>query len=463
MQNFLAEATWAEVLQIMGEKYVKSSIDLWLGKAYISDFDGKTVTVTAENSFKRDNIIKHYQSRVEETLSQVMDMKVRVMINCREDLGKEESNIFNKTETPYNTEKEAKKEEEDETVNIWNGYTFENFVVGSSNRVAQAACLNVATTPSTNINPLFIYGPSGLGKTHLLFAIINDVKKRYRNYNILYVTGEQFTNEIIDAIASSKASSSNGTRPTGAFRDKYRSVDMLLVDDIQFIAGKMTVQEEFFHTFDTLYKLKKQIVLTSDRPPRDIDLLEDRLRTRFESGLIVDIQPPDPELRTAIFKQKTQSLGLDVPNDVLSYMAENIDSNIRQIEGAIKKLWAQSFITSEKITLEMAKTILADYLKSTRPVITTDKIFSILEKRYGIMREEMLGKRRTGDIVYARHIAIYLIQEYTDLSLKKTGKLFERDHTTIMAARDSVQHRIKSDAAFSREISDIKEDLEKKK
>ena len=463
MQNFLAEATWAEVLQIMGEKYVKSSIDLWLGKAYISDFDGKTVTVTAENSFKRDNIIKHYQSRVEETLSQVMDMKVRVMINCREDLGKEESNIFNKTETPYNAEKDIKKEETDETINIWNGYTFENFVVGSSNRVAQAACLNVATTPSTNINPLFIYGPSGLGKTHLLFAIINDVKKHYKNYNVLYVTGEQFTNEIIDAIASSKASSSNGTRPTGEFREKYRSVDMLLVDDIQFIAGKMTVQEEFFHTFDTLYKLKKQIVLTSDRPPRDIDLLEERLRTRFESGLIVDIQPPDPELRTAIFKQKTQSLGLDVPNDVLSYMAENIDSNIRQIEGAIKKLWAQSFITRETITLEMTKTVLADYLKSTRPVITTDKIFSVLEKRYGISREEMLGKRRTGDIVYARHIAIYLIQEYTDLSLKKTGKLFERDHTTIISARDNVLHRIKSDAAFSREISDIKEDLEKKK
>ena len=461
MQNFLAEATFAEVLQIMGEKYVESSVNFFLGKAYISDFDGVNITITAENSFKRDAIINRYKTRLEDTLCQVMDTKVRVIVNSREDIGKEETNIFDKTETPYTNEK--KEIPEESTDNIWNGYTFENFVVGSSNRVAQAACINVASTPSTNINPLFIYGPSGLGKTHLLFAIINEVKKKHSNYNVLYVTGEQFTNEIIDAIASSKASSANGTRPTGVFRDKYRSVDMLLVDDIQFIAGKMTVQEEFFHTFDTLYKLRKQIVLTSDRTPRDMDLLEERLRTRFESGLIVDIQPPDPELRTAIFKQKTQSLGLDVPNDVLSYMAENIDSNVRQIEGAIKKIWAQSFINREKITLEMAKTVLADYLKSTRPVITTDKIFSVLERRYSISREEMLGKRRTGDIVYVRHIAIYLIQEYTDLSLKKTGKLFDRDHTTIISARDSVLKRMKSDAAFSREISEIKEDLEKKK
>ena len=462
MQNFLAEATFAEVLQIMGEKYVASSINYWFAKAYISDFDGINVTVTAENSFKRDIIISRYQSRLEEELCRVMETKVRVIINSREDLDKEEAQIFDKTETPYTNEKETGVTEEN-TDNIWNGYTFENFVVGSSNRVAQAACFNVACTPSTNINPLFIYGPSGLGKTHLLFAIINEVKRTHPKYNILYVTGEQFTNEIIDAIASSKASSSGGTRPTGIFRDKYRSVDMLLVDDIQFIAGKMTVQEEFFHTFDTLYKLHKQIVLTSDRTPRDMDLLEERLRTRFESGLIADIQPPDPELRTAIFKQKTQSLGLEIPNDVLAYMAENIDSNVRQIEGAIKKLWAQSFITREKITLDMAKTVLADYLKSTRPVITPEKIFSVLERRYSISREEMLGKRRTGDIVYVRHIAIYLIQEYTDLSLKKTGKLFERDHTTIISARDSVLKRMKSDAAFGKEISEIKEDLEKKK
>lgn len=462
MQNFLAEATFAEVLEIMGARYVISSVDFWLGKAYISDFDGVNVTVTAENAFKRDVIINRYQQRLEDTLCEVMGSKVRVIVNSREDLGKEESRIFDKTETPSNTTEKETSEEENAD-NIWNGYTFDNFVVGSSNRVAQAACLNVASTPSTNINPLFIYGPSGLGKTHLLFAIINEVKKLHGKYNVLYVTGEQFTNEIIDAIASSKVPSANGTRSTGVFRDKYRSVDMLLVDDIQFIAGKMTVQEEFFYTFDTLYKLKKQIVLTSDRTPRDMDLLEERLRTRFESGLIVDIQPPDPELRTAIIKQKTQQLGLEVPNDVLSYIAENIDSNVRQIEGAIKKLWAQSFINRESISLDMAKAVLADYFKSTRPAITTDKIFSVLERRYAISREEMLGKRRTGEIVYARHIAIYLIQEYTDLSLKKTGKLFERDHTTIISARDSVIKRMKSDASFNREIMDIKEDLEKKK
>jgi chromosomal replication initiator protein len=334
---------------------------------------------------------------------------------------------------------------------MYRGYTFENFVVGSSNKVAQSACLAVATNPVIRINPLFLYGPSGLGKTHLLFAIVNEAKKHNQGISILYVTGEQFTNEIIDAITA---------KNTTEFREKYRSVDMLLVDDIQFIAGKVVVQEEFFHTFDTLYKMQKQIVLTSDKPPKDINPLEERLKTRFEMGLIADIQPPETELRTAIFKQKTQSLGLDIPNDVLTYLAENIKSNVRQIEGAVKKLWAQSFITNEKITLEMAQNVLTDYFRDYRPAITPETIFKLLEKRYGISKDEMLGKKRTADIVYARHIAIFLIQESTDLSLKKIGKLFDRDHSTIISARDNVMKRMKSDSLFNNEIAEIKDELE---
>ena len=282
-----------------------------------------------------------------------------------------------------------------------------------------------------------------------MFAIINEVKRKNPKCNIIYITGEQFTNELIDALAAKK------NEENVAFRDKYRNCDMLLVDDIQFIAGKYSIQEEFFHTFDALYKMKKQIVLTSDRSPKDIQHLEDRLVTRFEMGLITDIQPPDPELRTAIFKIKTKEAGIELSNEVLTFLAENIRSNIRQIEGAIKKLWAQSFITGEKITLDMAKEVLKDYFKpDRRRELIPENILNYVAKRYGIVRDDILSKKRTSELVYARHIAIYLTCELTDLSLKKVGKQFNRDHATIISAKNSVVTRMKNDAAFANDINE---------
>lgn len=454
----LGDTYLREVISNLKEYIPLDLINLWFGKATATDFDGNSITIVAENDFKKNIIIKRYLERVEKEFQNVCGRYVRVMVTSRDDVTEEETEIFSDAKKPETIEKTDKKENTDKVEGmipgIAGGYTFENFVVGSSNKVAHAACYSIATNPIIQINPLFIYGPSGLGKTHLLFAIMNEAKRRNPNINLLYVTGEEFTNEIIDAITAKNAKS------TAFFRDKYRSVDILLVDDIQFIAGKMTVQEEFFHTFDTLYKMQKQVVLTSDKPPRDMDLLEDRLRTRFEMGLITDIQPPETELRTAIFKQKTMSLGFEIPNDVLAYMAENICSNVRQIEGAVKKLWAQSFITNERITLEMAQTVLADYFSTNKRVITPDFILSLLERRYAIKKEDMLGKKRTGELVYVRHLAIYLIQEYTDLSLKKTGKLFERDHSTIISARDNVIKRMKEDASFSKEVADLRKEIE---
>ena len=332
-------------------------------------------------------------------------------------------------------------------------FTFENFIRGPSNQFAFAAAQAVAANPSGAYNPLFIYGPSGLGKTHLLFAIMNEVRKLHPNFNILYVTSEEFTNELIDALALRQ-------NRNLAFKEKYRNVDMLLVDDVHFIAGKYSVQEEFFHTFNALYNEKKQIILTSDRPPRDISYLESRLQTRFESGLMADIQPPDTELRAAIFKMKTQLLGIRLDNEVLTYLSENITNNVRQIEGALKRLRAQSFITGEPISKAMAADVLKDFFTTDGAErVTIEKVFSFVSRRYGFSTEDIRGKKRTSDIVYVRHIAMYLCTEYTGLSLKAIGRQFGRDHSTVINARDNVINRMKKDSAFDKEIRELSKEL----
>ncbi len=443
---------FSRILSVMKEESGASTIDLWFKDAFVSDFDGRTITVALENDFKKNIVTNRYREKLKQKFSDSAGGDFQVALISRDEIAAEESSIFVSAPQPYVAKQEEPEPDENDSV-IGSGYTFDNFVVGSSNQVAHSACRAVAERPAATINPLFLYGPSGLGKTHLLFAIVNSLRKTRPHTKVRYVTGEQFTNELIDAITK---------KNTASFRNKYRNLDMLLIDDIQFIAGKMVIQEEFFHTFDTLYKLQKQIVLTSDKTPKDIEHLEERLRTRFEMGLITDIQPPEPELRTAIFKQKTQSIGLDLPNDVLAFLAENIRSNVRQIEGAVKKLWAQSFITNEPITLDMAKTVLSDYFSKERSKITPEAILTLLSKRYGMPTDEIKGKRRNANIVYVRHMAIYLILEYTDLTLNKVGKIFDRDHSTIHTARNGVVERIKNDPEFSKDMQDIKAELEER-
>ena len=335
-------------------------------------------------------------------------------------------------------------------------YTFDNFVVGSSNRLAYQACTVVAQYPAVKYNPFFIHGPSGIGKTHLLVAIAIEFAQQFKNARIIYTTSEEFANLLINSLAFQKNKHNPQPEHLQSFRQKYRNCDMLLIDDIQFIAGKEATQEEFFHTFNALYNAGKQIILTSDRPPRDIKILEDRLKSRFESGLIADIQTPDLELRIAILKRKSEDMGIRITNEVLFFLAENISSNIRQLEGAIKKLNAYASVEDGGITLELAKTCIADILSGTEPInVTVEKVLGLVAQTFSVPQEELKGRTRTKEIAFARNVAIYIIRKITDLSLPAIGKLFDKDHSTIHYAVNSIKTEIKSNSVLNNQIEEI--------
>ena len=450
----IGENLWHDIVEKLKEEFSETTVGLWFGSATIGSLDGDSVTIVAEDDFKKSIIEKKYLPVLERMFEELLGFKVEVRVDSAtgDSDARSEERLF-VTSAPPARPDPAAQEKPAAGPNLRSEYTFHNFVVGSSNQLAQAAAYAVAQHPAELYNPLFLFGPSGLGKTHLLFAIMNEVRKLHPNFNILYVTSEEFTNELIDALALRQ-------NRNLAFKEKYRNVDMLLVDDVHFIAGKYSVQEEFFHTFNALYNEKKQIILTSDRPPRDISYLESRLQTRFESGLMADIQPPDTELRAAIFKMKTQLLGIRLDNEVLTYLSENITNNVRQIEGALKRLRAQSFITGEPISKAMAADVLKDFFTTDGAErVTIEKVFSFVSRRYGFSTEDIRGKKRTSDIVYVRHIAMYLCTEYTGLSLKAIGRQFGRDHSTVINARDNVINRMKKDSAFDKEIRELSKEL----
>ncbi|MCL2628468.1 MAG: chromosomal replication initiator protein DnaA [Oscillospiraceae bacterium] len=329
-------------------------------------------------------------------------------------------------------------------------YTFEHFVVGSSNKFAHAAALAVSDgSQKQKYNPLFIYGESGLGKTHLLYAIRHAVEQKFPHYNVVYVKGDDFTNDLITAIQQGK---------NVEFRDKYRGADFFLMDDIQFIAGKESTQEEYFNTFNTLFELGKQIVLTSDRPPKDMFLLEDRLRTRFESGLLADIQPPDDALRIAIIKNKAEQLGVVLPEDVINYISESLGSNVRQLEGAVKMIIAYRDIMDDDITIDTVKSILKERFVGGKGdfIPTTDTIIEETAKHYQQKPEDVKGQSRVADTAYARQIAMYLIRKLTNLSLKDIGIIFDgRDHSTVLTSVRKIDKKIREDSNVSNIIRDI--------
>lgn len=450
----IGENLWHDIVEKLKEEFSETTVGLWFGSATIGSLDGDSVTIVAEDDFKKSIIEKKYLPVLERMFEELLGFKVEVRVDSAtgDSDARSEERLF-VTSAPPARPDPAAQEKPAAGPNLRSEYTFDNFVVGSSNQLAQAAAYAVAQHPAELYNPLFLFGPSGLGKTHLLFAIMNEVRKLHPNFNILYVTSEEFTNELIDALALRQ-------NRNLAFKEKYRNVDMLLVDDVHFIAGKYSVQEEFFHTFNALYNEKKQIILTSDRPPRDISYLESRLQTRFESGLMADIQPPGTELRAAIFKMKTQLLGIRLDNEVLTYLSENITNNVRQIEGALKRLRAQSFITGEPISKAMAADVLKDFFTTDGAErVTIEKVFSFVSRRYGFSTEDIRGKKRTSDIVYVRHIAMYLCTEYTGLSLKAIGRQFGRDHSTVINARDNVINRMKKDSAFDKEIRELSKEL----
>ena len=331
-------------------------------------------------------------------------------------------------------------------------YIFDTFIVGNNNKFAQAAALAVAESPGDTYNPLFIYGGAGLGKTHLMHSIAHYIIEHDENSKVLYVTSEEFTNELIETIRNGNNSAMS------KFREKYRNIDVLLVDDIQFIIGKESTQEEFFHTFNSLHSAKKQIIISSDKPPKDMEILEERFRSRFEWGLIADITLPDYETRMAILHKKEELEGYNISEEVINYIATNIKSNIRELEGAFNKVMASSKLEKKEVTLELAEQALKDIISpNEQKVITPDYIISVVAEHYHVTVAELCGNKRSSKIVMPRQIAMYLCRELTELSLPKIGEFFgKRDHTTVMHACEKISNEMLKDEDLRNTISDLK-------
>ena len=433
---------WENVKSRLAAKHSSTSVDLWFEDSCILALDENSVTIRVYNEFKKNIIEQRFTKSLSDAFEALIGYPVEIKLEVKpaapKTVKKDDNYKFNESI-------------EGETFRPGNEYTFDNFIVGSSNKFVYAACTAVAASPASDYNPLFIYSKPGLGKTHLLNAIMNAIYSKNPSTNILYVKGDEFTNQMIESI-------SHGSQE--AFRRKYRKADVLLIDDIQFIAGKEGTQEEFFHTFNALYEDNKQIIMTSDRPPRDIKLLEDRLRTRFEWGLIADIQPPDYELRIAIMKNKAKMLGITLPPEVLTYLAENIKSDIRQIEGAVKKISARCYLSKETVTLDLAKDCAAPFIKTgATPAVTADSIVAHVAKKYGVAVDDIYGRQRTKPIARARNISIYVIRRVTGLSLPVIGKRFDRDHTTILSSINAIEEEMKANPLFDLEINDLVKEI----
>ena len=430
---------------------------LWFNDMKLTLVTEDSVVLTTETDFRRDVVTNRYTKQLTEVMSGILGYPVTVSVVS----GQKERNLEKKMTEAARLESadvdpakdfyvrvgEQRTQNKASVPSAFREYTFENFVIGSSNRFAHAAALAVADAPVNSYNPLFIYGPSGVGKTHLLYAITNRITKNYPDYRVIYVSGEEFTNQLIDAIHRNI---------TPEFREKYRKADVLLIDDIHFIAGKDSTQEEFFHTFNELYKNNKQIILTSDRPPKDIKTLENRLRTRFDSGLTADIQLPDLELRAAIIKMKAEAVGVDIPDDVVNYIAENINDSVRNLEGAVNKIGALNKLSGQNISLDLAVRCIYDKMVGSEPVnVTIDKILHTVSSHYNITVEDMKSRKRISSIASARHVAVYIIKKMTDRSLPAIGREFNRDHTTIINSIDTVEKRLASDPAFDAELKEL--------
>ncbi len=432
---------WNETLKLIKDELTEVSFNTWLKSITPISVDENDFILYVPEDFTKGIIETRYSSLIKNALKQTTNKEynIKFTITKFEEKKPEIGNIQNEGNLNYFLNPR---------------YTFNTFVIGNSNRLAHAASVAVAESPAKAYNPLFVYGGVGLGKTHLMHAIGHYILNQNKNLKIMYVSSETFTNELIDSIRDYR---------NIEFRNKYRNVDILLMDDIQFIAGKERTQEEFFHTFNTLHEANKQIVISSDRPPKDILTLEDRLRSRFEWGLLADIQAPDLETRIAILKMKAKLESLTVPDDVLSYIANNIQSNIRELEGALIRVIAFSSLYHREINEEMAIEALKDILSGKKQkLITADLIKEHVGEYFNIKLEDFNAKKRTKTIVYPRQIAMFLCREMTDLSLPKIGEEFGRDHTTIMHAHEKISTELIEDTQLKLLIDELKNKIEVK-
>ena len=433
---------WDKTLQLIKGELSPPSFNAFFKQIKPLKLHLNTLILLVPNDFTKGILEDRYLNLIESSVNQLSLKKYNVKFILNEEeikgLGNQDNEEDEKTKKNY--------------PNLNPKYTFDTFVIGNSNRFAHAACVAVAEAPARAYNPLFLYGGVGLGKTHLMHAIGHHIMDQKKDPKVVYVSSEKFTNELINSIKDDR---------NEEFRNKYRNVDVLLIDDIQFIAGKERTQEEFFHTFNSLHEANKQIIISSDRPPKEIPTLEDRLRSRFEMGLITDIQAPDFETRMAILRKKAQMENLDVPNEVTVYIAKNIKSNIRELEGALTRVVAYSSLTNRTISFELASEELKDIIiTSKHEEITVNRIKEKVSSVFGVKMEDFNSKKRTRSISYPRQIAMYLSRELTDLSLPKIGEEFGgRDHTTVIHAHDKITKDIETNEDFKDKINKIILDL----
>ncbi|MEA3349078.1 MAG: chromosomal replication initiator protein DnaA [Chloroflexota bacterium] len=438
-----ATQAWQAAIGQLQLEMPKAAFDTWVRDAELITYEDGAFSIGVKNAYARDWLDDRLSGDVVKILSDVMKRSVTVRFIVWQN-----TKPATQQTTTQKTVTQSTTSTQQSSARPLNGrYSFDSFVVGSSNRLAHAASMAVSEKPAQAYNPLFIYGGVGLGKTHLLHAIGNHCIQT--NQHVLYVSSEEFTNDLISAIRS---------RTTQAFREKYRQTDILLVDDIQFIAGKESTQEEFFHTFNTLHGQNKQIVMTSDRPPKAMVTLEERLRSRFEWGLAADIQPPDFETRMAILHSKAERAGYKIPDEIISIIARKFQSNIRELEGALTRVKAYSDLRGVDIDADLIDSALADLLPNRRE-LQPDHIVNSVAETCNVDVDRMLGRERTHEISHPRQIAMYLIREETDSSLPQIGKVFGRDHTTVMYGHEKIADLLERDGKVRRQVMAIKEKL----
>lgn len=447
MVPFNLQATWQSVLDEVEKHVSKPSFETWLKSTVLIELDEHSAIVGVPNSFAQDWLEKNYVTLVADSLMKVTK-KDRIVRFVVPQAAKNDSSLAVQQTADLTPQVTEETYLPSTNVMLNPKYTFETFVVGSGNRFAHAASLAVAEVPANAYNPLFIYGGVGLGKTHLMHAIGHYVLEQDPTKKVVYVSSEKFMNEFINSIQENKAEE---------FRNQYRTVDVLLIDDIQFLEKKERTQEEFFHTFNALHEDSKQIIISSDRPPREISTLEDRLRSRFEWGLITDIAPPDLETRTAILKKKAEADGMDIPNEVMLFIADRVDSNIRELEGALTRVVAYADLTKEDISIDLANEALQDIIANNQPKPVS--ILDIQEKvgeHYNITLEDFISPNRTRTVAFPRQVAMYLSRELTTQSLPKIGDEFGgRDHSTVIHAHDKITRLLQEDEQLQEEIQQI--------
>lgn len=431
---------WKNVLDRLRGQLSETTIDTWFDEINVITMEDSAFVLHCSNTFKKSTIEARFMRHIKEALKDIFSADLEVKILNDDQLSAYHGVAPDRPGALYESD----------------AFTFETYVVGPSNKLAYAAAKAVAEKPGENYNPLFIYGDSGLGKTHLLYAIAHQLQRRDNSAKIVYIKGDEFTNELVNAIREGK---------NAEFREKYRQATLLLVDDIQFIAGKQQTQEEFFHTFNTLYESGRQIVLTSDRPPREMTQLEDRLRTRFEWGLMVDVAPPDFETRMAIIKTKAALLGVQLPDEISGYIAENVTANVRQIEGTLNKILAYRDLLGDQVDEEAVSRAVRDMLKKSNEYIPSAEVITdYICKFYNMDASVLYSQSRSRDVVNARNIAMYLIRRMTNLSLVDIGKKFGgRDHSTVLHSLDNVEQKMRSDPAFAEVVKEITTNINSKR